>query len=326
MSFFDVNIFERSKFDQIIKQGKYRGGREAYPLGYRRYSERHFRIENDGSYAVWYADRQTMDEYLNGNRPDMNQWYAHRLLGKLHPDNSFEIINCSGQGDAMLLSTGLNMWVHQVSKKDGLVIENKKYAHPAFIGLRIGQDGEAVTPYKLFVRKTKRKTVNTYMAQLKTPINAAFTMLSAMTPRNINEIYVDLAHEFGGTERPGDNLYKVSMKDVHRLAAENRIVDALCLYTLAARKRGYLIRVWEITALLRDPTSTTCVDTLRDNYVRRMRVFYDENFTHDFIRSIEGEEKHDLFKFEEISTEGNLPSATWGYLIEREDGQPAIRL
>lgn len=324
MGFYDVNKFERSVFDTIITRGgKYTTGKEAYPVGKREYSGRHFRIEDDGSYAIWYANRLGVDAYLDGKMPQQAEWYERRKLGKLHADDSFEFLSCTGQGESLFMTEGMRKYVHRVGTKDGLVVETKNGVHPVFRGLRIAQDGSAVTPYTLYKRKAKRKQCNTFIAQYKAPMAAAFSMLGVMTPMNINEIYMDLAHEFGGDT--GRKLYTAKLSDVRKLMDSGRTVDALCLYTVTAPKYSGLMRAWEVNAFI-EHRSMTRVDQLRHHYVLRMQDFVKRNFGRDIIGSLDEEAKQDLFEFEEVDIKNKLPSATWGYVIKREDGQPVIRL
>ena len=99
MSFNDIR---RISYERLMQRTKidrpYKDSGNAYPLGDRRYSDRHFRHEADGTFTIWYADRESIDNKY-GKSNDKGAHYANnssymdnRMIGRVHPDNSFEFV------------------------------------------------------------------------------------------------------------------------------------------------------------------------------------------------------------------------------------------
>jgi hypothetical protein len=98
-------------------------------MGDRKYSSRHFRKEEDGTFSVWYANREHMDKVIAEEVQDANVWLKHRKLVLIHPDNSVEFLrNSYDQGDNMYLTEALGWHSHNVKAKGGG--EGKLLLHP----------------------------------------------------------------------------------------------------------------------------------------------------------------------------------------------------
>jgi hypothetical protein len=240
MAFYDVNYIKYANLERISRSKPFRGSGNAYPLGNRKYSVRHFRKEDDGSFSVWYSNRERTDQFVTGTTPESEKVHENYMkncrLGVVRPDNSFEFVaSLYEQGENMMLSQALRGCLHNNAGKGGLVFTKGKYTHPVFQGLRINCDtGEDMTDYKLFQAVVKRKEANQYMKQFNEFKTVAPVMLNSMDDEGILQVYDDMY------EIHRDLFKDLNKKHVMQLVDEGKYVDALCLFSMI---KGHL---WEI--------------------------------------------------------------------------------
>jgi hypothetical protein len=231
MAFYDVQYINYKNLETISRSKPFRGSDNAYPLGDRRYSARHFRKEEDGSFSIWYLHRETSDDLAGGTLSGGHEKHADRLasqkLGIVRQDNTFEFINSSGQGENMMLREALRGGLGYNVNKGGLVFERGQHIHPVFRGLRIDCDsGESRTDYKLFQSVVKRKEANQYMKQFSEFKTVAPVMLNSMDDAGILQVYDDMY------EIHRDSFKDLNGKYVMQLIDEGKYVDALCLFSM----------------------------------------------------------------------------------------------
>ena len=105
-------------YDKMVERTKtvkpYRGGlNNAYPMGWREYSRRHFRANKDGSFSIYYKNRESVDVVESGNfkegwdRESLTRWVDRQHLATVYPDNTFEIRHHLGQGDSTYMTEAL---------------------------------------------------------------------------------------------------------------------------------------------------------------------------------------------------------------------------
>ena len=312
MSFYDIGQISYSRLHEITQyQPPYKNSGNAYPLGDRRYSDRHFRKEDDGSFTLWYADRQVVDGLINGTLSEGQQRNAHyyegRKLAVVRPDNSIEFVaKHYGQGENMMLSSGLRGHLHNDASKGGLIISVGNYTHPVFIGLRIDcKTGKAVTDYKLFKTVVNRKKAYVYMKQYEEFKRVAPVMYQSMTDRGINEVYDDLFDEYGESA-----FLKLHDKDVMALVNANRPVDALCV--IGMRSNWNVIYETKNRAGCRARKEPMPEGSYR-LYARTKERTLDR-FKREF-RNIAVSADETLFDYEELEVGKAIPSSKWDFKI-----------
>jgi hypothetical protein len=322
MSFYDISHISYNNLLEITKyQAPYKNSNNAYPLGDRRYSDRHFRKEEDGSFSLWYADRQIVDGLLTDTLDDGQKrnkiYYEGRKLAVVHPDNSIEFISkYYGQGENMLLSAGLRGLLHNDASKGGLMLELGNYIHPVFIGLRVDcRTGRAVTDYKVFKTVIDRKKANLYMKQYEEFKRVAPVMYQSMGDRGINEVYDDLLNEYGMAKFVG-----LGDRDVMPLVKENRPVDALCV--IGIKQNWNILYEAKRRAHLRAENQPVPEDSYRLYPRTKERTL--ARFKKEF-RGIAVASEPTLFNYEELEAGKGIPSSKWVYKIT-VDGKQVVRI
>lgn len=329
MSFNDIRRISYERLTQRVAMDKpYKDSGNAYPLGERRYSDRHFRREEDGSFTIWYADREAIDNrYGKSNDKGTNysnnsSYMDKRMIGIVRPDNSFEFIVDTSMGENMLLSQGLNAHVHNDKSKGGLVYEKRKvgnsgrFIHPVFRGLRINCDtGEAMTPYSVFLPKVKRKEANEVMEKYQEFTTVFSTMIGPMDDRGIWEVYEDLYKHEGGGER--DKWRSLDMAVVKRLIDERKYVDAGCLFALL-NSSSYMR--WRIEWEMERDEQPSAGTSLGFRWRERAKDDVAKKFRKMILK-----EHPEVFTFVELEKDDPLPTSQWGIEV-RVGNQPVARL
>lgn len=328
MSFNDVRRISYDRLMQRVKTDRpYKDSGNAYPLGDRRYSDRHFRHEADGTFTIWYADREIVDNKYDRNNDKQSilaqnkHYYDKRMIGRVHPDNSFEFTVETSQSENMLLTEALGAWVHHEKAKGGTVFEKRKvansgkYIHPVFKGLRIDCDtGEAVTPYSVFLPVVNRRAANEVMSQYQDFITIFGTMIDSMDDRGIWEVFADLYTYEGGGEK--DKWRSLGMGTVKRLVDEKKYVDAGCLFTLLSKTSHMRWRIeWEM-----DRETQSSNRSLSFNWKSQAKKDVSTSFRKMILK-----QHPEVFTFKELEAGDPLPASQWGIEV-RVDNQPVVRL
>jgi len=238
----DLRKLNYEDYMHIVKRGPYRGT-EAYPLGSRRYSYRHFIVTDEGVVQVWYGHLRSCDTFRKHKVG--SSYLAFRHLLNVYPDNTFEIVNAGNNGENMLISCITNSWVHRECKRGGTVISdryrNTSITHPVFKGLRLSlndlslhSDSQYKLRYKKIIPSAKKATMAEYANQLQ--IGEA--MLSAMERDGMDSLYREL------NDKVHDRFIQEHNKRSTANFAETR---AQALYE--ARQANYNLDVLMYTAM-----------------------------------------------------------------------------
>ena len=170
MSFYDISKISYESLANQVKNSKpYRNSGNAYPLGFREYSARHFRALEDGSFSIWYLHREFSDKIQVGGVTE-GWWRDKKPLGVVRPDNSFEFTTENGlhQGENTLLSELLGVYIHQVKDKGGAVMSTGDGEYPIFTGLRFDlATKKPLTQFTVVQPTLNRKRSNEHMKQYK---------------------------------------------------------------------------------------------------------------------------------------------------------------
>lgn len=200
------DIKRYTSYDSFLKGNHPYNKSNAYPLGDRKYSQKHFRLAPNGDLHIMYANRLEMDKATNPTPTiadrDRAARYPKRHLATVHPDNSITIHNANDMGDYKLLEAVTGFSMVQESKRGGLVIrayegrvDKPRHMHLGFKGLRIMLDTGAVHPEcKYFVnhRTINRVTSQEYMKQYDEFLATYPIMLRASSLESIRELMTEI--------------------------------------------------------------------------------------------------------------------------------------
>ena len=320
------NMVERTK---TIKP--YRGGlSNAYPMGWREYSRRHFRANKDGSFSIYYKNRESVDVVESGNfkegwdKESMTKWVDRQHLATVYPDNTFEIRHHLGQGDSTYMTEAFGYWFQSCGARGGTIAwTNKGHMHPIFKGMRLHLDpakkalGETLTPYTVFQRRVNRKLANDALAKYQEFLKVAPVMTGAMDRNGIMETIKDLVDE--KIFDRGDP--QSSMTNFEELVASHRLVDAAVLFMLSNNVHHITYSAFHETkphlggywGHSRTPEQEVELFNFHLNQSLR------DLFKPSVIKA------HNAFNLKELKAGTILPKSKWGYIIE-SDGKPVVRL
>lgn len=199
MSFYDISKISYESLANQVKNSKpYRNSGNAYPLGYREYSARHFRALEDGSFSIWYLHREFSDKIQVGGVTE-GWWRDKKPLGVVRPDNSFEFTTENGlhQGENTLLSELLGVYIHQVKDKGGAVMSTGDGEYPIFTGLRfdIGTK-KPLTQFTVVQPTLNRKRSNEHMKQYKEFLDVYPMFIKAMNDKAALDVIRDLYNQY----------------------------------------------------------------------------------------------------------------------------------
>lgn len=322
MTFRDVNYINYHNMLSTVKfQAPYRGSGNAYPLGDRKYSARHFRKEDDGSFSVWYSNREMTDRFVTGTTPEVEKRHENYMkncrLGVVRPDNSFEFVAALyEQGDNRMLSEGLGGHLYNDVTRGGLMLTKGKFTHPVFTGLRIDcNSGKAITDYKIFRKILDRKKANEYMKQYEEFKRVGPMMYQSMTDRGISEVYDDIYAEYGEKD-----FRNIGDAQAMRMVREGKYVDAVCVFGMH-RQWGtvYDTRQRAIARAAGQPLQDSLFklnSRVREMTLKRIK---------DEFRDIAVAEENSLFEYEELEAGHKPPASKWEYKITVND-EPVKRV
>lgn len=244
--FRDVHKMNYADFMRIVKTTSPYRGTDAYPVGSRRYSRRHF-IVRDDKVLVWEANLKMAADVRAGK--NTNSWVADSHLITIHPDNTVEFHNVRGIGDGGYLSAILGGYIGSSSKHSGTIwsvyVGNEQRVHPVFKGLRVSLDDHSVHPdsqYKMIYRRIIPKEKEKVMGELEKQLTVAQAMLNSMSLDGIKEMYKELRGACKHHQR--DEAIRVARQNNHCL-------DVLIHMALSSR-RSYIIEWADSEAVARD--------------------------------------------------------------------------
>jgi len=323
-------------YDKMVERTKtikpYRGGvGNAYPMGWREYSRRHFRANKDGSFSIYYKNRESVDVVESGNfkegwdKESLTKWVDHCHLATVYPDNTFEIRQHLGQGDSTYMSEAFGYWFQSCGARGGTIAWNKAgHMHPIFKGMRLHLDhakkvmGETVTPYTTFQRRVNRKLANEALGKYDHFLKVAPVMIGAMHQDGLLETMRDLVQEgIFNKKEPNDS----SMVHFDKLVQSHRLVDAACLFMLANNVHHVAYSAFHETKPCLGGYWGSNDSPEREAAFFKMRL--EQAFKDIFKPSII--KAHDAFNLKELKAGTVLPKSKWGYII-KSDGEPVIRL
>jgi len=227
--FYDIKRVNYAQLaDRVAKTKPYAGTTNVYPIGAREYSDRHMRLQEDGSFVCFYSNRKQVDEISKGERPE-KVW--HQKFATIYPDNTIEFERPTNHmGENMILRRMLGGNVSHEKARGGTIFRfnqdnDKIIMHPIFNGLRVNLNTqESTEPYILNVKKLNQKMAKEYLAQYGNFKQIAKVMIDPMSDEGIRETLMDLKAEFK------DDMWIMPKTLVVKLLDQRRIVDAAVMF------------------------------------------------------------------------------------------------
>jgi len=216
----------------------YRGtGGKAFPLGNRKYSYRHFRPNEDGSFGIFSMNLKQAEKFLTkeDTTDTMKDWFNARHLATVYPDDTIEIRYARGMGDRMVLGNLIGCYMSHSVRHGGTVVSaNRKVMHPIFQGVRLSLRGgvECKTPYVTLQPRVNRKRAAESLKQYDEFLKLWKLFLGQMTTEGVRGITDDLDKEFHG--------HNFNKKDFDSLIYAKRYADAAMLIATEMRNGWYL--------------------------------------------------------------------------------------
>jgi hypothetical protein len=296
--FDDIRKISYNRLKLITEHGAYRGSEGsngAYPLGDRKYSNRHFRPLEDGSYALYYAHRESMDNRVKENT-DANLRAPFAIV---RPDNTIEFTRGTGyQSENLILRGLLNANVTHSKPHEGTVIANHATMHPMFQGLKLDLDTmQTAKPYELYAKVLIREKANELIKQFDDFKVISMTMFNAMNGSGINEM-VEEMRLMARANKPERGAFIEAYNKGH-------YVDALMLFFFNDLNFWYYIDANEER-----------IKMLKTRVQNKLKLKFNEYV----IR-----QNDSPYKLVQLETGKPFRSSKWGYKIV-QDGENVIRL
>jgi hypothetical protein len=294
--FSDVNY--RKRFSDYLNQTKnekpYRSadGKIRYPLGNRRYSNRHWEFLNN-----------------NPNSGSILLYYQNSLLGIAHSDDSFEYRmevgrTSYGQGEAGAVSQAGPGWVYSCSNLGGGIYQTKKYRsgeesvkYPLFEGLRVNMSDGLIhhsCQYLLHTNILNRKETTQYRKPYEQMFKLADIMLRNMQSDAIHHEFDDHILAFKSVRYGDEAMLQYALQNPDDAVATVMRLAVVFNYKSTSYSSRYLVRSHS-----KEMDTTTMVKSIRT-------IFYE----HLYSKASETNSK--LFTEKVTQPGGKLPTAGWG--------------
>jgi hypothetical protein len=333
------NDIAGASYNGLIEHTKkvkpYRDSNGAYNLGYRKYSDRHFRVREDGVIDIFFSYMASVKAKIRDGEDLYGRHSRH--IASIHPDNSIEIVKSDGQGDIQFLSAMIPYVTHSQAHH-GLLIrsfnrwrrpngDNINVSHPVFRGGRYSLDShETMTPYVLQPRMVNRKMRKEVIARFDTFKKVGMTMLEPITAHGIFEIYKELWDEYGE-----DAMHEIQPELIVKLVQENKHVDAVLLSMLSKGDFGWW-GMWKISQLITDEKGgnfnpTRLNNFLGDAYKKSVREIYTNEDGKGSLDDLFIKGTPEAFHYKDPIPNGQaIPSSKWGYKLTDMSGNKLIRI
>ena len=195
MTFRDVDKLEYKDYMRIAETVKPYRGTKCFPIGDRRYSDRHFIVNDNKTVSIYYARIGWLEDKNEGEtRTRREQFPAHATV---HPDNTIEFHKV---WDVVYLSRLTGKWICHRNEYGGAVIIDhfKGTVVPIFKGARFSlSDGECLTPYEWFHPTVNRKRAKEHLKRYDDLKKLHGMYLKAMDKYGLTGLFNDLEEEAG---------------------------------------------------------------------------------------------------------------------------------
>jgi len=334
MAFNDIaGVSYNGLIEHTKKVKPYRDSNGAYNLGYRKYSDRHFRVREDGVIDIFFSYMASVKAKIRDGE-DLYDARNSRHIASIHPDNSIQIIKSNGQGDIQFLSA-LIPYVTHSQVHHGLLIRSSnrwkeggsEQSHPVFRGGRYHLEShETMTPYVLQPRAVNRKLRKEVIARFDTFKKVGMTMLEPMTAYGVFEIYKDLWNEYGE-----EAMHEIEPDLIVKLVQENKHLDAVLLSMLSKDDFGWFA-MWKISQLIADEKVGNFSKVRLDNFLGEpfkdsVKAIYKGEGEKDLLNDLLIKGSPDAFHYKDPIPNGQaIPSSKWGYKLTDMSGNNLYRI
>ena len=318
MAFYDIQNVSYNALIEHAKTAKpYRDSDGAYNLGARRYSDRHYRFRGD-LIDVYYT-HPDMSKKIVAKDSNIDTWNYKRHLLTIHPDNSFEVINFSGQGDNMFMSQAVRGYIHQDGTRKGVVFYNNTKMHPIFKGLRIDlRTGDAVTPYQFHKRDIDKKKANELLKEFVEFQQMAMKFIEPMTPMGILEVFKDLYDQTGSLDWLNEEMFV-------QLVREKKYVDAAVVFSIAGAGHHYHSYRHMLDRIFKSDESEREMRMITQAFDSHYKTILASRIKED-IRDVVLMGCEDASILKELKVGDKFPSSKWGYSITDQCNNKFIRI
>ena len=318
MAFYDIqNVSYKALVEHAKTAKPYRDSDGAYNLGARRYSDRHYRLRGD-LIDVYYT-HPDMSKKIVAKDSTIDTWNYKRHLLTIHPDNSFEVINFSGQGDNMFMSQAVRGYIHQDGTRKGVVFYNNTKMHPIFKGLRIDlRTGDAVTPYQFHKRDIDKKKANELLKEFVEFQQMAMKFIEPMTPMGILEVFKDLYDQTGSLDWLNEEMFV-------QLVREKKYVDAAVVFSIAGAGHHYHSYRHMLDRIFKSDESEREMRMITQAFDSHYKTILASRIKED-IRDVVLMGCEDASILKELKVGDKFPSSKWGYSITDQCNNKFIRI
>ena len=318
MAFYDIqNVSYKALVEHAKTAKPYRDSDGAYNLGARRYSDRHYRFRGD-LIDVYYT-HPDMSKKIVAKDSNIDTWNYKRHLLTIHPDNSFEVINFSGQGDNMFMSQAVRGYIHQDGTRKGVVFYNNTKMHPIFKGLRIDlRTGDAVTPYQFHKRDIDKKKANELLKEFVEFQQMAMKFIEPMTPMGILEVFKDLYDQTGSLDWLNEEMFV-------QLVREKKYVDAAVVFSIAGAGHHYHSYRHMLDRIFKSDESEREMRMITQAFDSHYKTILASRIKED-IRDVVLMGCEDASILKELKVGDKFPSSKWGYSITDQCNNKFIRI
>lgn len=298
MAFYDVSKMEYKDYEKRVKDYKPYRGTNAYPVGARRYSARHFVMRDDGVVEVYYIGLPYKKQKEEEGNPITPLLY-------IHPDNTVEFNRSSGSSDVGFLTKLTGYWVRHDMKYGGTIVSNSPQSiHPVFKGARfLLSKHECLTPYEWHHPTVNRKRAKESMKKYDEFLKLHKVFLDPMNKEGINGIFDDFHNEIG---EHWEHQHRWDINKFNEMVESKRYVDAAVYLNVV--DRGFW---WIKYAVDRD------LDNFKDQVCK-----FAQSGLKKVIYKYGGEQ---VFDYREIPAGGHITSSRWRIRVT-SNGQGVERL
>lgn len=302
MTFYDVKHRQYQDYMKDVEKVKpYRGKvAKAYPLGNRKYSQRHFIVDENGIVSIW----NTSFSYAEGIRegetePRRNSLMPHALV---YPDNTIEILKAWDV--AMLTKVVGHRVCHSERYGGSIVRDNKDRLHPLFSGARISlTTGQVVTPYEWCHPTVNRKRAREHLKKYDELKQTHMMFLNSMGGEGFKGMFEDFDKELGENWQ---NSSHFKFNKFEAMVDAKRYADAAVYISTHGRSWW-----WAQYNAEQHP----------DKFVGHVEKFV----KYDFDKYIYKRAGNQVFDYKQIPSDESIRSTKWTPIV-KSNGQVVTRI
>jgi hypothetical protein len=302
MTFYDVKHRQYQDYIKDMEKVKpYRGKlAKAYPIGDRRYSARHFTVDENGVVSIW----NSSFTYIEGTREGETQPRREAVLAHAHvyPDNTIQILKA---WDVSMLSRVVGYSVAHSKKYGGSIVRDSKgRLHPLFKDARISlTNGKVVTPYEWYHPTVNRKRAREHLKKYDDLKKLHPMFLNSMNSEGFKGMFEDFEKELGDKWQ---NSSYFEFDKFEAMVNAKRYADAAVYITTFGRSWWW---------------ACYQIDNNPDRFTEHVQKF----MATEFDKYIYKKAGAQVFDYTLISADENIKSTKWTPIV-KSNGQVVERI